>query len=153
MGEPRRLHIDCATNVSEEFQGQHITSLHVSVPCLGIPDGGSTIGAAPLNALVAATTRRDAPFCVRSLDTFFELFAQRHGREGELCFLVSLPLKSFVTSLVAITTSTDRYNVYTWPVLQLLLVIGPLHLQTYNQNHFNDFLADLDIMGPNTNSR
>ena len=72
MGEPRRLHIDCATNVSEEFQGQRITSLHVSVPCLGIPEGGSRVGAAPLNALVAATTKPDAPFFVRTLDTFFE---------------------------------------------------------------------------------
>ena len=110
MGEPRRLHINCATNVSQEFPGQRITSLHVSVPCLGIPDGGSRVGAAPLNALVAATTKldMDAPFFVRTLEMFFELFAQRHGREGELCFLVSLPSKSFAASLVAITTSADR---------------------------------------------
>ena len=125
------------------------------MPCLGIPDGGSRVGAAPLNALVAATTKldMDAPFFVCTLEMFFELFAHRHGREGELCFLVLLPSKSLAASLVATTTSTDIENVYALPVLQLLLVIGPSHWHTYSRDHINNFLADLDVMGPNINSR
>lgn len=88
---PATLYMDGTGTVCAEYNGMAVMAFLITMECLGILEGASRKGAAPLPLAVSLLTKRDESSLTDTLSELYKRLEQRHGPGGEL----SLPLEAF----------------------------------------------------------